>query len=289
MATQNTVFPGNTIIAKTFTHLGRLASDALANMIGIVNDEVSIGDAGVAARIAEALRLPNSNITVSTSLASANFFYVLQGTTLAIDLPDPATCDGQIIALKNDTGSTVNVITANGGATDIDGAASYTLTSSLDAIFLIANAAFNTYYVVASNLSASALPTNIPQWQSPGAYLFSSFTAAAFIDSLNINSMIPGTVIHSGRLKHATAFSGPGITSVQAALGIAGSLEEIVPYFDIASAPAGSNFAITNIVDSFDNNATTQLVLTIKTTGAFVNALSAGAISPAWLRSIIVT
>lgn len=291
MSKQTTLFPGNTILSPTFAHQGRFTSGVLADMFKITADELTAGQIGLPMRVVEALRLPTVNVPVNTVATTSGAFFILTGSGISLDLPSPATCDGQIFGIKNDVGQGGNTITADGGSVNIDGVTNYLLTSALDSIFVMADATQSMYYVIASNAAAS-IPSGVPQWVSSASIPFGAFSAfASFIGQVSIVPDLPaGGVISSGRIKTSAAFSGPGITSVQAAIGIAvaGSFEEIVPFFDVSTF-GDDLFSITNIVDSFNNSSATTLLLTLKTTGAFVNALTAGALTPSWLQSIIST
>lgn len=252
-------------------------------MLGITADELIIGDLGLPARIFQSLRLPIDNITVTTALTTANMTYVLQTNGLNVDLPDPATCDGQIIAIKNDVGITGTTVTADGGTKDIDGALTYTLVSALDSILVQASAFLNGYRVIASTTAAS-VPATVPQWQIVPVN-FPTFQTAGLVNSVVTYTLPAAGAISGVKLKSSIAFVGTGITSLVMSVGIGGDLERYIPKFDMMSAVAGDNFSIGEIFDSIDSANTTQLLVTATATGANLSALTAGFLDVGFLAS----
>lgn len=104
---------------------------------------------------------------------------------------------------------------------------------------------------------------------------YTHFSVAAMQGSFAFYSL-PGTYdIQHVVLVPTIAFTGPGITSVNASAGISGNVEQIAPKFPVTTV-ANNNLDYVNVGIMYDMVAATNITVTLFSTGANLNALTAG-------------
>jgi hypothetical protein len=110
------------------------------------------------------------------------------------------------------------------------------------------------------------------------ATLFSQFAVAALTASANLFLLPAGGIIEWLKLKHATNFTGPGITGVTASIGVAGDVARYMGPFDVFQPVGASIFQMSNGPWSESQAVATQVIMTLTSTGANLNALTQGSL-----------
>lgn len=127
----------------------------------------------------------------------------------------------------------------------------------------------------------------IPQWVHVGnAISYISLAAASTTNSIALFTLPAAGVIHGIKVIHSTAFAGASITAYTVSVGIASNVIRYASAFNVFQAPSGTSFQLTNEMISENNAATTAVVLTAVSTGANLNAASAGVVDVYALLSV---
>jgi hypothetical protein len=125
--------------------------------------------------------------------------------------------------------------------------------------------------------------TSIPTWLPAFTFDYTDFAVADVQEDILLYSLQAGGHVDDAMIKHTTAFAGPGILTVEASAGIVGSLERIIPLFDVLQAVGNGTGQPVNIQDWYDQAVATALRVQLVSTGANLNVLTQGAFS-IWLK-----
>lgn len=128
---------------------------------------------------------------------------------------------------------------------------------------------------------------NVPCW-TKYTFTFSDFSTAATTNSITLFSLRAGGVIHAVKIKHSTAFSGGAIASYTVEAGIAGNTTKYAPAFDVFQATGATTYAITNDGFGESHTASTTIQITATSTGANLDAATAGSVDVWVLASAAV-
>lgn len=130
-------------------------------------------------------------------------------------------------------------------------------------------------------------PSNTPSnlgpvatWIKVGdALSYTTFQTAATSKSNTLFSLIAGGIISGIKIKHSTAFAGTLITAVTMEVGVVGITDEYSsPAFDVFQVVSATAFGLYNSVGSESATAATNILITARSTGANLSALSAGVV-----------
>lgn len=111
---------------------------------------------------------------------------------------------------------------------------------------------------------------------------FGAFSAAALTANANLYSLPAGGVLHAVKIKQSASFTGGAVASCTVSVGIAGNVSKYASAFDVFQAPASNTFQVTGTVGGEDQASAAQLTATATSTGANLNALTAGSVD-VWL------
>ena len=140
-----------------------------------------------------------------------------------------------------------------------------------------------TTLVFGSGGSAAVL-TRTPTWIDFD-FSFDFFQTDATTLNTSFYSLPAGGRITGASLEHSIAFLGGAIATVEASVGIAGSLERILPLFDVNQAVSGTVLEPTNIGDYINKSAATALFIQMNCTGAELLELTQGQLRVSLLLS----
>ena len=111
---------------------------------------------------------------------------------------------------------------------------------------------------------------------------FGAFSAAALTSNANLYSLPAGGVLHAVKIKQSASFTGGAVASCTVSVGISGNNAKYATAFDVFQASAATTFQVTGTVGGEDQAAAFQLTATAISTGANLNALTAGSVD-VWL------
>lgn len=106
---------------------------------------------------------------------------------------------------------------------------------------------------------------------------YTAFAAASLQASFMFYSLLGTYDIQRTVIVPTTPFVGAGITAITASVGIAGDTQQLAPDFSLA-AVASNTLQYSNIGIMYDIVAATGILVTAKSTGANLNALTAGSV-----------
>lgn len=128
-----------------------------------------------------------------------------------------------------------------------------------------------------------------PFWTKVGAAIpYTSFAFAGLAYSINLFQLVAAGIITAFQVKQSAAFTGPGILTCTVELGILGNTAKYSAPFDILQAPGDTVYQLN--AGPFEENAgaATQIIITARTTGANLNALTTGALD-VWAQVSVAT
>jgi hypothetical protein len=117
-----------------------------------------------------------------------------------------------------------------------------------------------------------------PAWVKVGALAAAAFAAAALSNAVNLFQLAPGQIIHAVKLKHTEAFAGGSIASYTVSVGVSGTAAKYASAFDVHQAVSSTAFQLSTTVGAEDNSSATQIIATATSTGANLNAATAGVV-----------
>jgi hypothetical protein len=117
-----------------------------------------------------------------------------------------------------------------------------------------------------------------PYWFSV-TKTFTDFSTAAATNSIALFTLPAGGVIHRIKVKHSTAFSGGTISAYNVSVGITGNTTKYTPIFDVFQATGNTAEQLTRVDLQENHGATTSVLATANSTGANLNAATAGSVT----------
>ena len=117
----------------------------------------------------------------------------------------------------------------------------------------------------------------VPAWLAPITITHVQFQTAALTNTSIVYSLPAGGIIHGVKLKHSVTFDGPAITEYWLSLGFAGESQALLIEYDVEStAVANDNFAISQVFDSRNHAAATNVIMTARSVGNLLNTSQQG-------------
>lgn len=136
-----------------------------------------------------------------------------------------------------------------------------------------------TEYQIAKFAGAVADINANPTWIKVGSALaYTSFQTAATSLSVTLFSLVAGGIISGIKIKHSTAFAGAAISAVTMEVGTVGTTDLYAPAFDVLQATGAGVFSLSGVLGSESHTAATNILVTARSTGANLSALSAGVV-----------
>jgi hypothetical protein len=118
-----------------------------------------------------------------------------------------------------------------------------------------------------------------PVWQHVGVAISdTAFATAGTTNSIALFTLAAGVIIHAIKIKHSASFAGGSISAYTLSVGVSGWLTKYAGAFDVFQAPGGTAFQMTQDFDEENNSGTTSVVITATSTGANLNAATAGSV-----------
>jgi len=118
---------------------------------------------------------------------------------------------------------------------------------------------------------------NVPQWLPPITITHVQFQAAALVNDISVYSLPAAGIIHGVKLKHSVLWDGPAITEYWLGVGFAGDLQALLIEYDVESTPVGNaEFAISQVFDSRNHAAATDVRMRARSVGANLNTSTQG-------------
>ena len=107
---------------------------------------------------------------------------------------------------------------------------------------------------------------------------YTSLSTAATTNSITLFSLPAAGIIHGVKIKHSTAFSGGSISAYTVSVGISGTLAKYATAYNVFQAVANDTFQLSNTLGSENHASATNILITATSTGANLNAATAGSV-----------
>lgn len=108
---------------------------------------------------------------------------------------------------------------------------------------------------------------------------FAAFSSTASVATVSLGlALPPGGVVRMVKQKHSAAFSGGSVASCTSEVGVTGTLNKYASAFDVFAAPSHTNYQISTTVGGESHTASTDLKVTLRTTGGTTDALTTGSL-----------
>lgn len=135
------------------------------------------------------------------------------------------------------------------------------------------------FQIINSELALPPFVAATPTWVKVGDQLpYTDFQDAATSKSNTLFSLEAGSVISGTKVKHSTAFAGTGIATVTMEVGIVGTTDKYATAFNVLQAVAGGAFRLSDVMGSESHIADTSILITARSTGANLSALTSGVV-----------
>lgn len=136
--------------------------------------------------------------------------------------------------------------------------------------------------VVAALVEGSAL-TDITQAGATPRWFkvtkgFADFSTAGTALDIEAWALPAGGIIHATKIKHSAAFTGGAISAYTVSLGIVGTLAKYGAAFSVFGAPSNTSFQVTGTIGSESHGAAVSIRAAAVSTGANLNAATAGSV-----------
>ena len=131
------------------------------------------------------------------------------------------------------------------------------------------------------------VPVATPSW-TKYTVTHTALQTAGTSNDIELFSLVAGGIVHAIKIKHSVAFGGGAIASYTISVGIAGNLTKYASPFDVFSAPSNTNFQLSSTVGSENHGAATSIRIAAVSTGANLNASTAGSVDVWALTSVAV-
>jgi hypothetical protein len=119
---------------------------------------------------------------------------------------------------------------------------------------------------------------NVPAWSLCIDFFYTDFTGfAALTGNIQIHSLLARGLIQGAVIKTVTAFAGPGITTLNLSLGLAGDLAKYLSPYNGLAAVSDTNFGYADELQLENFGAATSIRLAATAIGANLSALTQGA------------
>jgi len=105
---------------------------------------------------------------------------------------------------------------------------------------------------------------------------YTSFTAAATTEDIELFSLPAGDVIHAVKLKHSASFTGGSISAYTLSVGISGTEDKYLTASDVFTAPGDAVHYLSSTVGTEDHASATSIRIEAISTSDNVNAATAG-------------
>lgn len=130
----------------------------------------------------------------------------------------------------------------------------------------------------------TAFGAQAPQWYEY-TKSYTDFSTAGTTNDVELLSLPAGGIIHDVQIKHSAAFTGGAITAYTVSVGIAGTLNKYLTAFNTFQAPGNTVFAFGGVRNMENSGSTTSIRAAATSTGANLNAATAGSVTIRVLRS----
>lgn len=124
-------------------------------------------------------------------------------------------------------------------------------------------------------MPAAALPVSTLKW-TKYTVAYTALSTAATTNNITLFTLPAGGIIHGVKIKHSTSFTGGAISAYTLSVGITGTLAKYATAYDVFQATASNTFQLSNILGSEDHTSTTAIKVAATSTGANLNAATAG-------------
>ena len=129
----------------------------------------------------------------------------------------------------------------------------------------------------AAALLDASLSSETPRWFK-FTKTFTTLSAAATTNDIELFSLPAGGVVHAVKIKHSAAFTGGAISAYTVSVGIAGNLVKYSAAQNVFQAPGNTVFLLTATTGTENHGAATSIRLAATSTGANLNAATAGSV-----------
>lgn len=121
-------------------------------------------------------------------------------------------------------------------------------------------------------------PVIVPAWFRIGAFTYEDFQTDNIEFSLNAYDLPTKGVMHGVVVTPVTQFAGPGFDAITVEFGIIGDYAKFTAPLDILSAVPGATVAqVVQLFEQINHAAITDLFVTLRSVGAGLDAMTAGA------------
>ena len=126
----------------------------------------------------------------------------------------------------------------------------------------------------------------VTAWQSY-TVSYTQLAAAALTNSITLVSLPAKTLIHGVVIKHSASFTGGAIASYQVSVGISGAPAKFASLFSVFQAPGDTVAQVSSGPDLENFGSATNILLSAVSTGANLNAATAGSVTVWLLTSVL--
>lgn len=138
----------------------------------------------------------------------------------------------------------------------------------------------------------AATPAGVPQWVKV-TKTFADFATAATTNTITVYTLPAGGIVHNTKVKHTAAFGGGAIGSYTLnGVGVTGATTKYGPFLKpLGGAPASTDGSVhypSGQITAENQAATTAVTATVTSTGANLNAATAGSLDVYLLVSVAV-
>lgn len=109
-------------------------------------------------------------------------------------------------------------------------------------------------------------------------FTYADFSTAATTNSLDLLSLPAGGIIQGVKIKHSAAFTGGAISAYTIQVGIVGTLNKYASAFNVFQAPGNTVQQLSTTAGTENGGAATAIKVTATSTGANLNAATAGSV-----------
>lgn len=131
------------------------------------------------------------------------------------------------------------------------------------------------------------------QGQAPSSPLkftlgFAAFSSTASVATVSLGLSLPaGGVVRLVKQKHSAAFSGGSVASCTSEVGVTGTLNKYASAFNVFAAAGDTAYQLASTPGGESHTASTDLKVTLRTTGDTTDALTAGSLD-VWVDYMVM-